>query len=79
MIEAGFSRVVALGEFRPAFDALSGTANGTRVTSVARPADAVKALASELTGDEVVLVKASRGERLERVVDGLAEQFGVGD
>ncbi len=79
LIEAGFCRVVALGEFRPAFDALSATTNGTRVTSVARPADAVKALAAELTGDEVVLVKASRGERLERVVDGLAEQFGAGD
>ena len=79
LIEAGFSRVVALGEFRPAFDALSGTTNGTRVTSAAKPADAVTTLVSELTGDEVVLVKASRGERLERVVDGLAEQFGVAD
>jgi UDP-N-acetylmuramoyl-tripeptide--D-alanyl-D-alanine ligase len=78
MIEAGFSRVVALGEFRPAFDALSGTTNGTRVTSVSKPADAVTTLASDLVGDEVILVKASRGERLERVVEALAEQFGAG-
>jgi len=79
LIEAGFSRVVALGKFRTAFDALSGTTNGTRVTSVAKPADAVATLASDLTGDEVILVKASRGERLESVVDGLAEQFGAED
>ncbi len=79
LIEAGFSRVVALGEFRPAFDSLSRISNGMQVTSVARPADAVTTLAAELTGDEVVLVKASRGERLERVVDGLAKQFGAGD
>ena len=79
LIESGFSRVVALGEFRPAFDSLSRISNGMRVISVARPADAVTTLAAELTGDEVVLVKASRGERLERVVDGLAKQFGAGD
>ncbi len=79
LIEAGFSRIVALGEFRPAFDALSGTANGTRVTAAAKPSDAVTSLVSDLTGDEVVLVKASRGERLERVVDALAEQFGSGN
>ena len=79
LIEAGFSRVVALGEFQPAFDALSGVTNGTCITAVARPADAVTTLASELTGDEVVIVKASRGERLERVVEGLAEQFGASD
>ena len=79
LIEAGFSRVVALGKFRPAFDTLSETTNGTRVTSVARPDEAVAALVTELTGDEVILVKASRGERLERVVDGLAERLGTGD
>lgn len=79
LIEAGFSRVVALGKFRPAFDSLSETTNGTRITSVARPDDAVAALVPDLTGDEVILVKASRGERLERVVDGLAEQLGTGD
>jgi UDP-N-acetylmuramoyl-tripeptide--D-alanyl-D-alanine ligase len=78
LIDAGFSRVVALGEFRPAFDALSGTTNGARVTSVPNPADAVTTLASDLTGDEVILVKASRGERLERVVEGLSEQFAAG-
>lgn len=79
MVEAGFSRVVALGEFRLAFEAVAESTNGTRVTGAARPADAVRTLASELTGDEVVLVKASRGERLERVVEGLAERFGAED
>ena len=79
LIEAGFSRVVALGSFRPAFDAVSGTTNGTRVTPVAKPDEAVAALVTDLTGDEVILVKASRGERLERVVHGLAEQLGTGN
>jgi UDP-N-acetylmuramyl pentapeptide synthase len=45
---------------------------------VPNPADAVTTLASDLTGDEVILVKASRGERLERVVEGLSEQFAAG-
>ncbi len=79
LIDAGFSRVVALGDFRPAFETLSGTTNGTRITSAAEPVDAVQTLASELRGDEVVLIKASRGARLERVVEGLAERFGVED
>ncbi len=79
LVDAGFSRVVALGEFRLAFAALAETTNGTRVTDAVEPSDAVQTLVSELTGDEVVLVKASRGARLERVVEGLAERFGVED
>ncbi len=78
LVEAGFDRVVALGEFGPAFERLSATANGTRVERVRNPASAVDAIATGLTGDEVILVKASRGERLERVIEGLEALFGEG-
>ena len=78
LVEAGFGRVVALGEFGPAFERLSAAANGTRVERVRNPALAVEAIATGLTGDEVILVKASRGERLERVIEGLEALFGEG-
>jgi UDP-N-acetylmuramoyl-tripeptide--D-alanyl-D-alanine ligase len=76
LLEAGFDPVLALGEFGPAFDRLSTPANGTRVKRVTSPASAIETLRSKLSGDEVVLVKASRGERLERVVEGLEARFG---
>jgi UDP-N-acetylmuramoyl-tripeptide--D-alanyl-D-alanine ligase len=75
LMEAGFSEVVALGEFRPAFQAGAlGRRGEVHAASDAR--EAVRLLAGRLAGDEVVLVKASRGERLERVVEGLVRRFG---
>ena len=76
LIEAGFDPIVALGEFGPAFDRLSGIPNGSRFARAANPASAVETLAAELEGNEVILVKASRGERLERVVEELEARFG---
>lgn len=73
--EAGFAEIVALGAFREAFGATGG-ANGSVVRAAADAPEAVRLLAESLRGDEVVLVKASRGERLERVVDGLEARFG---
>ena len=78
LVDAGFDRVLALGEFGSAFERLTSATNGTRVERVSSPASAVELLATELAGDEVVLVKASRGERLERVIEGLEALFGEG-
>ena len=69
-------RIFALGEFREAFE---GANNGTdRVARVASVSEAVAGVASNVAEGEVVLVKASRGERLERVVEGLVKKCGEG-
>jgi len=76
LLEAGFDRIFALGEFRGAFEQ---TGNGTdRVSATTSVADAVAGIAAGVSEGEVVLVKASRGERLERVVEGLIERYGEG-
>lgn len=76
LIEAGFDLIVALGEFGPAFDRLSGASNGARLARAENIDAAVESLAAALTGNEVILVKASRGERLERVIEELEARFG---
>jgi len=78
LFEGGFSEVVALGAFRTAFEA-AGPAERGVVHAVSDAPEAVRVLAGRLAGDEVVLVKASRAERLERVVEGLARRFGEGE
>lgn len=76
LLDAGFERIFALGEFRAAF---AQTRNGSdRVASMASVAEAVAGVAAEVSEGEVVLVKASRGERLERVVEGLIKRCGGG-
>ncbi|TFG64972.1 MAG: UDP-N-acetylmuramoyl-tripeptide--D-alanyl-D-alanine ligase [Gemmatimonadales bacterium] len=76
LLDAGFDRIYALGEFRGAFEQ---THNGSgRVATTASVAEAVAGIAAGVTEGEVVLVKASRGERLERVVEGLLERCGEG-
>ncbi len=70
LLDAGFKSIVALGAFQAAFRALPVPGD----ISVEYPRDvdgAADALFRLLAGDEVVLVKASRGMRLERVIDGL--------
>jgi UDP-N-acetylmuramoyl-tripeptide--D-alanyl-D-alanine ligase len=76
LVEAGFRRVVALGDFGPAFDRLSTVSGDTRVERATGAKSAAETLATELKGDEVILVKASRGERLERVVEELEARLG---
>jgi UDP-N-acetylmuramoyl-tripeptide--D-alanyl-D-alanine ligase len=74
LLDAGFKRIFALGEFRGAFEQ---TSNGTgRVAAASSVAEAVAGIADGFSVGEVVLVKASRGERLERVVEGLVERCG---
>lgn len=81
LLAAGFQRIFPLGAFRPAFEAL--TANGTTAETEISAADSVDDVLDELSSQsragEVVLVKASRGERLERVVDGLVARLGGGE
>ena len=70
LVRAGFTCVLALGAFQPAFQSLS-LPEGVRVLNPATVQDAADALAAELKGDEVLLVKASRGVKLEGVIDSL--------
>jgi len=74
LIDAGFALVAATGAF--AAVELEGSANGTRVLRAPEPDAVWDAFAAALEGDEVVLVKASRGARLERVLDRLERRFG---
>lgn len=78
LVESGFEVVAATGAFAPAALAIGETAgavNGTRLMAVADPAEAWEPFASALRGDEVVLVKGSRGVRLEKIVERLAARF----
>jgi UDP-N-acetylmuramoyl-tripeptide--D-alanyl-D-alanine ligase len=70
LVRAGFTFVVALGAFQPAFQAIS-LPEGVRLLTPPTVKAAADALAGELQGDEVLLVKASRGVRLEGVIDSL--------
>jgi UDP-N-acetylmuramoyl-tripeptide--D-alanyl-D-alanine ligase len=65
----GFTRVVVVGE------GARGIAEGAGgiATSVDDVDVAVRTLSASLSGDEVVLVKASRGGRLERVANALLQ------
>lgn len=77
--DAGFRPVVATGEFVPAFEALGGGWGRGPDPDVVTAGDAGEAadrLVERLEGDEVVLVKGSRGAGLEVVVRRLAEEFG---
>lgn len=68
--ELGFARVVVVGE------GARGIAEGAGEIAETVPdvEAAVRTLSASLQPDDVVLVKASRGGRLERVVQGLLDQ-----
>jgi UDP-N-acetylmuramoyl-tripeptide--D-alanyl-D-alanine ligase len=70
LVRAGFTFVVALGAFQSAFQAMS-LPEDVRVLHPETLQAAADELAGGLEGDEVLLVKASRGVRLERVIDSL--------
>jgi len=76
LVEADFEVVAATGEFVPASVALAGRSNGTRFLTAEDAAEAWEPFAEALRGDEIVLVKGSRGVRLERVIEWLAVRFG---
>jgi UDP-N-acetylmuramoyl-tripeptide--D-alanyl-D-alanine ligase len=70
LLAGGFSLVVALGAFQTAFQTLT-VPEGVNVLYPPTVTEAAEWLREELKGDEVLLVKASRGERLERVIESL--------
>ena len=77
LVGADFTLIAGTGEFEPALQSVQAR-NGTRIVH-APDADAIwERLVAELTGNEVVLVKGSRGVHLERIVERLHERFGDG-
>jgi UDP-N-acetylmuramoyl-tripeptide--D-alanyl-D-alanine ligase len=78
LARGGFDLVIAQGEFAPAFSAMDSGSGTLRIMDAESAADAWIALEPELRGDEVVLVKASRGVRLEGVVEGLERAYAGG-
>jgi UDP-N-acetylmuramoyl-tripeptide--D-alanyl-D-alanine ligase len=88
LLDAGFSPVAATGEFVPAFRALLGEEGSagdgqprrgaSRVVFAEGAEEAGRELAALLDGDEVVLVKGSRGAGLEDALEVLEEAFGAG-
>lgn len=74
LVEAGFALVAATGVFADVVE--DGAANGTRVLAASDPEAVWEDFAAGLEGEEVVLVKASRGARLERILDRLESRFG---
>jgi UDP-N-acetylmuramoyl-tripeptide--D-alanyl-D-alanine ligase len=77
LLEGGrIDRVVATGEFVPAFASLA-IRLGERLVSAEDPIDAYDAAASGLAGNETVLLKGSRGVQLERWLPLLERDFGA--
>ena len=79
LLSAGFDAVAATGAFADAFDDVPAFVRVGRVWTEHAPEDAWPSFAESLRGDEVVLVKASRGARLERVLAWLEVGFGMED
>jgi UDP-N-acetylmuramoyl-tripeptide--D-alanyl-D-alanine ligase len=67
-VASGVERVVLVGP-RMAAAAIPGT------VAFAEPAEAAAWLAEDCRSDDIFLLKASRGARLERVLDGLSASF----
>ncbi len=75
--DADVDLVVATGLFVPAFDPLRDEL-GDRLIAAEDPMDTLEPLLARLNGDEVVLLKGSRGMELERLLPPLEERFGGG-
>lgn len=73
---AGLDLIVATGAFHAAFQPLEQTL-GDRLIRIEDPLAAFPALTGALRGDEVVLLKASRGVELERLLPRFEERWGV--
>jgi len=73
------SLLIVLGGFAAAEEEGPGNEGGPEVLSASGVEEAGSLLAERLQGDEVVLLKASRGVRLEGVLPALESRFGPGD
>jgi UDP-N-acetylmuramyl pentapeptide synthase len=78
LVRAHFEVVAATGDFIPAFRGLMTDHNGIGVVAADTVERLWEDLAPRLSGDEVVLVKASRGVRLEGIVERL-QAFAEGE
>ncbi len=80
LVREGFGLVAATGTFASVAEDLvaAGRERPTRFLTAEEPEDVWEPLAEALDGREAVLVKASRGVRLERIVERLEERFGTG-
>jgi UDP-N-acetylmuramoyl-tripeptide--D-alanyl-D-alanine ligase len=76
--EGAIDRVVATGEFVPAFQAL-GDGFGERLVLAEDPLEAYESARPSLHGDETILLKGSRGVQLERWLPLLERDFGSGE
>ena len=75
----GVDVVVATGAFAAAARRVPAVRRGPRLIAADTLAEAYPLLKRELTGDEVILLKASRGVALESLVPRLHADFGGGD
>jgi UDP-N-acetylmuramoyl-tripeptide--D-alanyl-D-alanine ligase len=76
LVGQGIDRVLATGDFVPAFRGLA-TELGDRLIAVEDPLAGYAELRRHLKGDETVLLKGSRGVALERLIPLLEEDFGT--
>jgi UDP-N-acetylmuramoyl-tripeptide--D-alanyl-D-alanine ligase len=74
--DAPLDLIVATGEFADAFAPLTSVL-GERLIIEEDPMQAFDALAERLAGDELVLLKASRGVRMERLLPRFEEGWGM--
>lgn len=79
LAESSFEMVAATGLFRSPAEALNGRAADVEVLTADDNEGLWERLRDRLRGDEVVLVKGSRGAHLEDVVERLAGHFGEGE
>jgi len=77
LARAGFAAVIAVGAFAPAFSEPEPTGD-LEVVPAVDAGEAADLIGGLLRGDEVVLVKGSRGVRLEAVVERLLHGAGGG-
>jgi UDP-N-acetylmuramoyl-tripeptide--D-alanyl-D-alanine ligase len=75
----GVDVVVATGAFAPAARRVAAVRGGPKVIAADTPAEAYPLLRDELRGDEILLLKASRGVALESLVPKLRADFGAGE
>lgn len=74
LVGHGIDRVVATGEFVPAF-AANGSELGDRLLTAEDPLQAYESLRPTLRGGETILLKGSRGVALERLIPLLERDF----
>jgi UDP-N-acetylmuramoyl-tripeptide--D-alanyl-D-alanine ligase len=74
--DADIDLIVATGEFTEAFADIEGL-DARRIVLETDPDAAFEQMAERLSGTEVVLLKASRGVRLERLLARISERWAV--